>query len=127
MSQNNRVLCVDDEPNVLRSYNRALRNEEYGVLFASSGKEALEVLRANSDIRVLITDFRMAGMTGVELVHEVLKHDSKIICAILSGYADESTIQKALDTGQIDRFLLKPIDNEELKRQIRELLSKVRD
>ncbi len=124
MNSKSCVLCVDDEPNLLRSYQRALRNEPYNILLASNGKEALEILKSNN-VNVVITDFRMAGMNGIELLHEVRKNYPKMICAILSGYADEATVQKALQTGEISTFLLKPINNEQLKNEIQRLLSKV--
>ena len=126
MSDRVYVLCVDDEPNVLRSYKRALRNEDYGVLFAQSGLEALELLK-KFRVRVVISDFRMAEMNGIELVQEVIKFDSSIGCAVLSGYADEVTVQQALKTGQIRRFLLKPIDNADLRNEIRTLLKQSLD
>ena len=115
------VLFVDDEPNVLRSYKRALRHEEYEVLVAHSGLEALEVVKAHH-VDIVVSDFRMAGMNGIELLQAVRSFDSKIVCAILSGYADEATVKQALKSNQISRFLLKPIDNTELKSEIQKLL-----
>lgn len=121
MSTKPYVLCVDDEPNVLRSYQRALRKENFELLIASSGLEALKLLK-QYPIQVVVTDFRMAGMNGIELLQEVRKQNPQIRCAILSGYADEKVVQEALKLKQITRYLLKPIENQSLKNEIRELL-----
>ena len=121
MSEKKYILCVDDEPNVLRSYKRALRNEGYEVLFANNGQEALSIVK-NSPVDIVISDFRMPEMNGIELLQEIRKLDSRVVCAILSGFADEATVQQALRSGQISKFLLKPIDNNDLKNEIRDLL-----
>lgn len=121
MQKNDFILLVDDEPNVLQSYKRALRNEPYHLLFAKSGFEALEILKAHP-VKVIVTDFRMAGMNGIELLKLAKKENPSLVCAILSGYADEKTVQEALAVGDIRRFLLKPIDNNELRKEVKELL-----
>lgn len=126
MNQKNLVLCVDDEPNVLRSYKRALRNEPYEVLFASSAQEALAFLKVNT-IQAVVTDFRMPDMNGIELVQEIRKLSEKTVCAVLSGYADEEVIQNALSLRRISRFLVKPIDNENLKKEILALLQQYKN
>ena len=81
-----RILFVDDEPKVLQGLQRMLRSmrNEWGMEFASSGREALEMLeRAPYD--VIVTDMRMPGMDGVQLLKEVTKRFPLLVRIILSG------------------------------------------
>lgn len=119
--KNKLVLFVDDEPNVLKALQRVLRDAPYQIITANSGAEALEKI-ATTLPDLVITDFRMANMNGIELVHEIHKRHPNMKCAILSGYADGNTVQEALKDGHILRFLIKPIDNDILKSTINELL-----
>lgn len=116
------VLCVDDELNVLKSYQRALRNEPYTLVVASSGAEALAAFTQNPAVLV-ISDFRMPGMNGVELLDQIKKTAPETICVILSGYADELTIDSAIRSGAIAKFILKPIENDVLRQEIKTLLA----
>lgn len=120
-----RVLYVDDELNVLRSYQRALRGEDFEISFAQSGAEALDLIRKMPTFQVLVTDFRMPGMNGIELIREAKKALPQLECAILSGFADEATIQNALAQSTIRYFWLKPIGNDQLRQNLRELVSRV--
>ena len=113
-----KLLLVDDEANILKSYVRALRNEACEISTASSAEEALKLVSAGS-FDVIISDFRMPGMNGVEFFKKVRRIDQTIIRVNLSGYADESVVDQALAEQEVLKYLLKPITNEQLRDEVR--------
>jgi diguanylate cyclase (GGDEF)-like protein/PAS domain S-box-containing protein len=112
------LLVVDDEENVLHAIRRLLRNEGCQVLVATSGEEALELLASN-DVGVILSDQRMPGMTGTELLQRVRKMHPNIVRIILSGYSDASTIADAINKGAVYKYISKPWDNAELVALVR--------
>jgi DNA-binding NtrC family response regulator len=106
------VLFVDDEEKVLTSLKRGLLDEPYETLFASSGKEALEILKQNQ-VHVIVTDMRMPEMGGLELLKAVKKEYPHIVRMVLSGYTQVSTLLTAINQGEIFRFITKPWKLEE--------------
>jgi two-component system NtrC family sensor kinase len=119
-----RILFVDDEKNVLRSLERVFMDDEYEILTASSGVEGLSVLRREPSIRLVVSDFRMPGMNGVEFLKEVYKCWPKTVRMVLSGQADTSSIATAMKEGHIHKFITKPWDEDELKGAISDALEK---
>ena len=117
MSESLTLLFVDDEPNLLRSYQRALRGSEYEVRTAGSGSEALALLKTHP-VHVVISDYRMPGMTGIEFLKQVKQLQPKAVRVILSGYADEASIEEAIQHGEVMMYLLKPMDNELLREKV---------
>ena len=113
-----KLLLVDDEVNILKSYVRALRNEPYEISTANSAEEALKLVVADH-FDVIISDFRMPGMNGVEFFRKVRQIDRSIIRVILSGYADESVVDQALVEQEVLKYLLKPITNDQLRDEVR--------
>jgi DNA-binding NtrC family response regulator len=102
------VLFVDDEEKVLSSLKRALMDEPYHKLFATSGTQALEIIN-EQDVHVIVTDMWMAEMNGLELLKIVKKKRPNIIRNILTGYADVDLMQGAINKGEIYRFITKPL------------------
>lgn len=115
------VLCVDDEENILSSLKRLLKKENYRLLTASSGKEGLEILAANQ-IDMVISDQRMPGMSGTELLKQIKKLYPDIIRIILTGYTDVDSITEAINEGSIYKFFLKPWNGHDLILEIRQAL-----
>lgn len=115
------LLCVDDEPNVLQALKRLLRNEPYCLFTASSGPEALKILEENP-VQVIMTDQRMPGMSGTELLAEVRKKYPDTIRIVLSGYTEVDTITEAINKGHVYKFFLKPWDDHSLKLELRQAL-----
>lgn len=110
----NRILFVDDEPNVLAGLRRMLYSmrNEWDMEFVSGGAEALRSL-SESPFDVLVTDVRMPGMSGIELLQEVSKLHPQVIRMVLSGTADvELTLQCVSLSHQ---YLLKPCDAQTLR------------
>jgi two-component system response regulator HupR/HoxA len=106
------VLFVDDEETILRSLKRYLLDEPYNKLFAMSGREALEILKKEK-VHVVVTDIRMPGMDGLELLKIVKEMYPQIVNMVLSGYADLGVILQAIDQGNVFKFILKPWNPQE--------------
>lgn len=115
----NTLLLVDDEPNILKSLSRVFDEEGYEIFTAGSPEEALDLLK-NQNVDVIISDQRMPTMTGSEFLSRVKKQYPDTIRMILSGYADFNAIQSAINEGSIYKFLNKPWDNDELKKNVYE-------
>lgn len=117
-----RILFVDDEPRVLDGLKRMLYpvRTKWDMVFATSGKQALELLAA-SDFDLLITDMSMAGMNGLDLLHEVVKRHPQVMRVILSGTADEQSTLRS--TTLAHQYLVKPCDAEALRETIERAFS----
>lgn len=102
-----KILLVDDEPNVLELMQRQLRNR-FDIKTAQSGEEALEVLRTCGPFAVIVSDMKMPGIDGVQLLSRVKDRCPDTVRIILTGDADQETAIEAVNTGQIFRFLSKP-------------------
>ncbi|EXI79324.1 MAG: Cyclic di-GMP phosphodiesterase Gmr [Candidatus Accumulibacter appositus] len=113
------LLLVDDEPSILSSLRRILRNDGYHILTAESGEQALELM-ASHKVQVLLSDQRMPGMTGTELLRRACIITPDTVRMILSGYTDLKTVTEAVNEGFIYKFLTKPWDADELRANIRE-------
>jgi diguanylate cyclase (GGDEF)-like protein/PAS domain S-box-containing protein len=119
------LLLVDDEPNILTALKRLFRRDGHKLLTAASGAEALEILSQHK-VDVIITDQRMPGMTGVELLRCVNALYPDTIRIVLSGYTELQSVTDAINEGAVYRFLTKPWDDELLREQIRKAFA-VRD
>lgn len=113
------VLLVDDEPNIPRAIQRALRNEGYSIFTAHSAHEAIACIDSRP-IDVIVSDHRMPGMTGAELLAEVNRTSPATVRIMLSGQADLSDVIKAVNEGSIYKFFTKPWSNDILRATIRE-------
>jgi response regulator RpfG family c-di-GMP phosphodiesterase len=105
--KSDKILLVDDEPNVLESIQRQLRNR-FEIKTAQSGDEALEVLKTDGPFTLIVSDMRMPGMDGVQLLSRVKDMYPDTVRIMLTGNADQETAVAAANTGQIFRFLNKP-------------------
>jgi two-component system, sensor histidine kinase and response regulator len=115
-----KILIVDDEPANLRALERLFR-EDYEVLTAGSGAEALELLR-HHEVALLITDQRMPEMTGIELLKKTVSLRPRMIRMILTGYTDVDALVEAINCGQVYRYVTKPWSNEDLGLTVRRAL-----
>ncbi|MEY2894179.1 MAG: hypothetical protein RJA98_4087 [Pseudomonadota bacterium] len=107
------VMCVDDEPNILAALKRTLRGRGYAVLTACSGAEALETL-AHVPVDLLISDMRMPGMDGTQLLEQVNARWPHTVRLLLTGHADMDATIGAINRGQIFRYIHKPWDEGDL-------------
>lgn len=128
MEQSNetrRILVVDDEVEIGNALKRELRGwaVDAGVTIESrtNGEEALEHIREN-DVAVLLTDNRMPGMTGAELVKQVAQVSPMTVTMILTGYTDKADLEAAFGAG-IFGFLVKPWDRAALAEELTKALA----
>lgn len=113
-----RILIIDDEIHVLRALLRMLQDEDYEIFTASSAEEALELIRRYR-FKVVITDERMPGMFGSELLATITVRQPEVVKMLLTGYASVEAAIRAVNEGEIYRFITKPWDDFELKLAIR--------
>lgn len=120
------VVCIDDEPPILAALRRQLRREPYELITTTNPGQVLNLVERR-DVDVLMVDQRMPLMTGTALLSAVRHRTPTTVCAVLTGYADVGWIQEAVNRGTLDRLILKPWDDEELRATIRELIESRRD
>lgn len=113
------VLFVDDEGNILNSLERAFADVDVTVLKADNAKDALRLI-GEKEIAVLITDNRMPGMCGIELLTCIKDLSPETVKILMTGHADLSTAIEAINIGEVFRFIVKPWENEALIRTVRE-------
>ncbi|WP_434676339.1 HD domain-containing phosphohydrolase [Pseudomonas sp. D3-10] len=107
------VLLVDDEESILNSLRRLLRNQPYEILLANSGAKALEILKERP-VDLVMTDARMPHMDGATLLGHIRQLYPFTMRILLTGYADVGIMTKAINEGQLHRYLSKPWNDEEL-------------
>ncbi len=116
-----RILVVDDEPDLeplmLQRMRRDIRSGRYKFVFAQNGVEALEKLRQENNIDMVLSDINMPQMDGLTLLEQIPKVDSNIRSVIISAYGDMKNIRAAMNRGAFD-FVTKPVDFEDLQLTI---------
>lgn len=117
------VLIVDDEPEILASLRRQLRNESFNLELTKSPFHALERIEAGA-IDLVIADIDMPGMSGIELVARVRASRPDVIRILLTGDASLSSAVEAINEGEVYRYLQKPWDRKELVQVIHHALAR---
>lgn len=102
-----KILCVDDEANVLAGFQRGLRRQ-FDLEVAAGGDAALALLEKDTSFAVIVSDMRMPGMSGLQLLQRVKQRRPDIVRVMLTGNADQQTAVDAVNEGAIFRFLTKP-------------------
>lgn len=105
-----RILCVDDEVEILRSLKRAFILSDYEIFVASSAEEAFIIMRDN-EIDMIISDMRMPIVDGYKFLSQVKMLYPDIIRIMLSGYSDEKLIIKAVQENIVKSYIFKPWEN----------------
>ena len=118
------ILCVDDEPSILSSLKRDLRGEDYEVITAASGEEALDLLRKD-EFSLIISDQKMPSMTGVELLQKVRELYPDTVKILLTGHLEIETAVAAINKGEVYRYLFKPWEKEDLLMTVKQSLEKL--
>ncbi|HPF69420.1 MAG TPA: response regulator [Candidatus Krumholzibacteria bacterium] len=117
-----RILCVDDEENILKALVRNLRRR-YDVTTATGGREALALMAAADEpFAVIVSDMRMPEMNGVMFLEEAQKIHPDSTRILLTGYAELQSVIASINKGRIFRFLSKPCPVEALLAAIRDAL-----
>lgn len=115
------LLIIDDDEGVRRSIMRALKREPYKTFTAPSGEEGIHFIQEHlSDISIVISDYKMPGLDGLNTLLNIGSLNPSITRIILTGYATMEAAISAINSG-IDGFLTKPFDNLELKAKIHDI------
>ncbi len=117
-----KVLFVDDEINVLKSIERGFLHSNFKVVTALSATEGLRILD-NDEIDIVVTDYRMPWMDGLQFLQCVKDRYPKINRVILSGYIEKSVAIESLTRGLASSYILKPWKNDEIEIKLKHILS----
>lgn len=120
-----RILCVDDEPNVLEGLRRQLRGR-FQLTGAVGGEEGLAALREQGPFAVILSDYRMPNMNGVEFLRRAHEHAPETVLVMLTGQTELEVAVSALHEGHIFRFLNKPCERSLLEATLRDSLEQYR-
>ena len=119
------ILFVDDEPDlealITQKFRRQIRDGTAKFLFARDGVEALDMLKANEDIDLVVSDINMPRMDGLTLLEKLRERDGNLSTIIVSAYGDMGNIRTAMNRGAFD-FVTKPIDFADLETTIAKTL-----
>ncbi|MGO1298405.1 MAG: EAL domain-containing protein [Vibrio sp.] len=121
-----KILLVDDELPILKSLIRTLRMEFAEIYSTTHVEEAIEIVK-NQRISLVISDFRMPKMNGVELLMKLKAINPQLSTIMLSGQAELSDVSRALNVGAVHKFITKPWDSVELIKEIHDALDSQAD
>jgi HD-like signal output (HDOD) protein len=116
-----KVLFIDDEINVLKSIKRGFLHSDFEVFTAENAKSSLQILE-QEDVDIVITDYRMPDIDGLELLKIIKERFPNINRVILSGFIEKSVAIESLTRGLASTYILKPWLNEEVDDKIRHIL-----
>src|SRR5215470_7302968 len=119
------ILVVDDEGAIRYSISKTLQRVGYQVSAAASGEEALEMLE-EQNFDVVLTDIRMPGLTGVELLAKIKEKAPDAIVILMTGYASLGTAVESLRLGAHD-YLIKPSSSQDIRQSVARGLERARN
>jgi CheY-like chemotaxis protein len=117
-----RVLFVDDEDHIRSVLGRLFRNAPWQSAYAASGEEALERFASEGPFGVVITDERMPGMSGLDLLRRLRAEHPRTVRMVLSSYTDAQTVLGAINEGYVYKFLTKPWKNDVLFQTVADVV-----
>jgi putative nucleotidyltransferase with HDIG domain len=118
-----KILCVDDEPNILSAMRRMFMLSGFSIEEATSGAQALQKLE-QQEFHLILSDMQMPEMNGAELLAQVRQRWPKVMRLMLTGTADLKTAISAINEGEIYRYLTKPWNDEELVSTVKSALER---
>ncbi len=121
MSRTINILVVEDDTAMRQSCAKLFRLEGYGVVEASSGADALDHIKGQGDIDIVLTDIKMPEMDGMTLLKEIKSLDSGIVVVLMTGYGSIKNAIEAMKHGAAD-YITKPFDTNELLMTISKIV-----
>lgn len=121
MTGGERILIVEDDDLMRELMTKILAGEHYHISQASSGEEALKLLQEQT-IDLVLTDLRLTGMNGLQLLTEIRSFDQEIVVIVMTAYASVETAVEAMRKGAYD-YLTKPFINDEIRVMLRRALN----
>ena len=109
-----RLLFIDDEE-INRSNFQETFGDEYAILLAGSGEEGLEIMARENDLALILSDQRMAGLSGAEVLARARELAPQAERIMITGYSEPDDIMAAINQGQVYRYILKPWTSGELR------------
>ena len=119
----NTILFVDDEAVILKALRAVFSREGFQTFTASSGEEAIKIL-SQEDVDIVVSDERMPGISGIELLSMVKEKYPEKIRIVLTAYAELNTILSAINKVEAHRLIIKPYRNDDFVQTIRTLLER---
>jgi adenylate cyclase len=123
-----KILVADDEPDlellIKQKFRRQIREKKYEFIFSLNGKDALEKLKQNTDVDVVLSDINMPGVDGLTLLTRLNELSPLIKTVIVSAYGDMDNIRTAMNRGAFD-FICKPVNFDDLEATIEKTLQHV--
>ncbi len=119
-----RILCVDDEPNIVASLKRLFRGSGCEVATATSGVEAIALMEQQA-ADLVFSDMRMPGMSGAELLAQIRTRWPGTVRVLLTGYADVGSTIAAINGGEVYRYITKPWDDGEVLATARQVFERL--
>lgn len=125
-----KILVVDDEPDLQMLINQKFRkkivSKEYHFCFASNGQDALDIIKRDDDIDIVITDIDMPKMDGLELLSNLGKMNRTLKSVIVSPYGDFDTIRSAMNRGAFD-FITRPINLDDFETTLTKSIDSLKE
>jgi general secretion pathway protein E len=118
-----KVLCVDDDESILKSFKLTL-GRDYQIFTALNGVEGLEVFKRQRDIAVVISDMVMPEMNGPEMLELMKQYDPKVMTILLTGNSDFELAKNAVNSGRVYKILTKPCSSTEILTVLNECADK---
>ncbi|MDX1762141.1 MAG: response regulator [Christiangramia sp.] len=121
-------MIVDDERDMealfRQKFRRDLKNRHLQMVFAFSGREAIEMLQENDppEVMYVLSDINMPGMTGIELLQKIKELYPTIMVSMISAYGDSENYNKAINSGA-KQFFTKPLDFDSLREEINTIMN----
>ena len=121
--QNPVILIVEDHKNIRKAISTCLQSEGYNTLEVETGEKALRLLRSFDDIRLVLLDIGLPGMSGLDAIQSIreIKKKRNIKVCFISGHSEKSDILKAIQLGG-DDYIVKPLDGDTLLNKVQSML-----
>lgn len=120
-----KALCIDDEDNILQVFRRTL-GRKFNLYTANSGEKALELLKEHGDIAVILCDYNMPAMNGIEFLQQASRVSPDSVQMMLTGNIQLEVVVEAINTTEIFRYIPKPCRSEVLEKVIDDALDQYR-
>jgi len=117
------LVILDDEVNILRACTRLFRGEAFGVFTTTDPNEAMHVIETQP-IKVVLSDQRMPGLSGVEFLGRVKEKRPSILRILFTGHTDVETAENAINKGEVYRFINKPWQDEGMRTILRDAIQR---
>ncbi|MCP4652161.1 MAG: response regulator [Candidatus Omnitrophica bacterium] len=114
------ILIVDDEPHILSSLKRILEDDSREILTAKDAEEGWKILQDYGEVELIICDNKLPGMMGVDFLIKVKRLYPDTIRILITGYPDLGSAMDAINRVHIWRYILKPVEVEELRILVRQ-------